>query len=100
MKTKKPGSRGSVASHSNHSMELPRLRKIVGQLEGIEKMIRDNRYCPEIVQQVRAANSAVKALEVAIIKNHLNTCIKNSAKSDSAEAFNEKLAELLELIKG
>lgn len=87
-------------THSDHSPEIPRLRKIDGQLAGTEKMISDGRPCVEIMQQVRAAHSAVKALEIAILKRHLNTCIVNSAKSESAQAFNQRLKDLLGLIKG
>ena len=87
-------------NHSDHSPEIPRLRKIIGQLSGTEKMINDGRSCVEIMQQVRAAHSAIKALEIAILKRHLNTCIVNSAKSESSQAFNQRLKDLLGLIKG
>jgi DNA-binding FrmR family transcriptional regulator len=89
-----------VTQHSDHSAEIPRLRKIVGQLAGTEKMISEGRYCVDILQQVRAAYSAVKALEIAILKRHLNNCIVKSAKSESSAKFNQRLKELLELIKG
>ncbi len=89
-----------TTQHSDHSAEIPRLRKIIGQLEGTEKMILNGRYCVDILQQVRAAHSAVKALEVAILKRHLNNCISKSAQSESSNKFNQKLKELLELIKG
>lgn len=85
---------------SNHSGEIPRLRKIIGQLEGTENMIRKERPCVEILQQVRASYAAVKALEVAILKRHLNSCITASAKKESTAAFNNRLSELLDLIKG
>ena len=83
----------------DHSEELIRLSKVAGQLGGIEKMIRARRYCPDIVQQIRAARSALKALELAVIKSHLTSCIKNSAKNDSTKEFDRKLKELMEIIK-
>ncbi|PWU18868.1 MAG: hypothetical protein C5B49_06550 [Bdellovibrio sp.] len=86
--------------HSDHSAEIPRIRKISGQLSGVEKMINDGRPCVEIMQQARAVHSAVKALEIAILKRHLNTCILNSARSESSQAFNQRLKDLLGLIKG
>lgn len=89
-----------IFTHSDHSPEIPRLRKIIGQLSGMEKMINEGRPCVEIMQQIRAAHSAVKALEIAILKRHLNTCIANSAKSESSRAFNHRLKDLLGLIKG
>lgn len=85
--------------HPNHAGELPRLKRIIGQLEGVERMILERRYCPDIIQQLRAANSAVKALELEILKAHLNTCIRTSAKSDKNSAFETKLKELLDMIK-
>ncbi len=86
--------------HPDHSQELSRLRKVLGQIAVIEKMILSKRYCPEIVQQIRAAASALKALELAILKNHISSCVKKSAISDSPPAFDKKLKELMDLIKG
>lgn len=85
--------------NSDHSPDIPRLRKIIGQLAGMEKMINDRRDCVDIIQQIRAAHSAVKALEIAILKRHLNTCILQSAKSESTAGFNQRLKDLLGLIR-
>lgn len=93
-------SKNTVKIHPDHSGELSRLSKVMGQLSGIEKMILNRRYCPEIIQQVRAARSALKALEVAIMKEHMTSCIKTSARNDSSLDFDRKLKELLQLIKG
>ena len=86
--------------HPDHSQELSRLRKILGQIAGIEKMILSRRYCPEIVQQIRAATSALKALELAIVKKHISSCVKQSARTDAPPVFDKKLKELLDLVKG
>lgn len=79
--------------------ELLRMKRIEGQIQGIQKMILDNRYCPEILQQIKAAVSALKAVETSILKNHLMTCIKESSSSDKEKQFDKKLKELLNLIK-
>ena len=79
--------------------ELPRLNRIIGQLEGVERMIREHRNCPEILQQLRATNSAVRALELEILKNHLGSCIKASARNDGNGTFDRKLKEFLNLIR-
>ena len=89
-----------IIQHSDHSAEIPRLRKIAGQLAGTEKIITEGRTCVDILHQVRAAHSAVKALEIAILKRHLNNCIASSAKSESKAAFNQRLKDLLDMIKG
>ncbi len=85
--------------HANHSKEVPRLRRIVGQLEGVERMITDGRACPDILQQLRAVGAAVKALELGILRGHLASCIRRSAKNDSTKEFEEKLEEVLKTIK-
>jgi CsoR family transcriptional regulator, copper-sensing transcriptional repressor len=85
--------------HPSHVVDIPRLKRIIGQLEGVERMIRERRYCPEILQQLRAANSAVKALELEILKGHLGSCIKASARHDGNAAFVRKLDEILNLIR-
>ncbi|MGE4130544.1 MAG: metal-sensitive transcriptional regulator [Bdellovibrionales bacterium] len=86
--------------HPDHSQELSRLRKILGQIAGIEKMVLSRRYCPEIVQQIRAATSALKALEFAIVKKHISSCVKQSARTDAPPLLDKKLKELLDLFKG
>ncbi len=91
-------SKGSSLPH-DHIKDLPRLKRIIGQLEGVERMIRERRYCPEILQQLRAANSAVKALELEILKGHIGSCIKVSARDDEDATFDRKLNEILNLIR-
>lgn len=85
--------------HPDHMAELPRLKRIIGQLEGVKRMIEERRYCPDIIQQLRAANSAIKVLEIEILKGHLASCIRDSAKNDSKSDFDAKLAEFLNSIK-
>lgn len=85
--------------HADHTKELPRLRRIAGQLEGVEKMIHERRYCPEIIQQIRAVGSAVKALELELLRGHLGSCIRHSAIEDSSQDFEKKLDEILKVIK-
>lgn len=93
-------SRNKKEDFPDYSDELTRLSKVMGQIAGIERMIRARRYCPEIIQQIRAARSALMALELAVMKGHMASCIKSSARSDSPADFDRKLKELLELIKG
>lgn len=87
-------------NHPDHTGDIPRLRRMIGQLEAVERMIRERRYCPDIIQQLRAANSAGKSLEAEILKRHLGSCIRTAARSKSTGVFEEKLEELLEMIRG
>lgn len=86
------------STHPDHGSEIARLKRIKGQVEGIERMIADRRYCPDIIMQVRAATSALKALEKAILQTHLESCVKEALSSKDRELAEAKIQELLELI--
>lgn len=78
-----------------HKQEIPRLNRIIGQLEGIKKMIEEQRYCPDILIQLRATRSAIRAVESNILKTHLQSCVAQSFASP--EDRDQKLSELKEL---
>ncbi len=81
-----------MENHPNHMENIPRLNRIAGQIEGIKKMIQDGRYCPEIISQLRAVRSAVKAVEFNILQKHLQQCVAQSFAS--GEDRDKKIAEL------
>lgn len=62
----------------DHNGQIPRLNRIIGQLEGIKKMIEANRYCPDILTQLRAVRSAVRSVEGNILQSHLQHCVAQS----------------------
>lgn len=78
-----------------HKQEISRLNRAIGQLEGIKKMIDEQRYCTDILIQLRAARSAIRAIESNILKTHLQFCVAQSF--DSKEDKEQKLNELKEL---
>ncbi|WP_305808402.1 metal-sensitive transcriptional regulator [Staphylococcus epidermidis] len=91
------GRKQSQKEAADHSEELSRLNKVIGQIAGIEKMILANRKLPEVVQQIRAARSALQALEVSLIRAHMASSIKRSVRGDAD--FDGTLEDLLKLIK-
>ncbi len=77
--------------HPDHGAEHARLNRIVGQIEGIRRMIDERRYCPEILGQVAAARAALQGLAASLLERHLSHCV-NSAMSkgqDTKKAVNE-----------
>ena len=54
---------------------LKRLNRIEGQVRGIKKMIEEERYCIEVLQQMQAIKAALSKVEDAILKDHSNTCV-------------------------
>ena len=79
----------------SHLENIPRLNRIAGQIEGIKKMIEDGRYCPDILSQLRAVRSAVKAVEGNILKSHLQSCVAQSFENDIDKE--QKIEELKNL---
>ncbi len=84
----------------DHSSELKRLGRIKGQVEGVERMIQDKRYCPDIVHQIKAVRAALKGLELSVIEGHLKHCVKMAVASKNSEVIQEKMDEILMLLKG
>lgn len=81
-----------------HDASIKRLNRVIGQLNGVKTMMEERRYCPDILTQLRAARAAMKSLEVAMLRNHLNHCVVKAVKSGDDEQIKEKLAELETLI--
>ncbi len=88
------------STHHDHTSELNRLNRIKGQVEGIEKMILEKRYCPEIVQQIKAIRAALKSLENNVIEGHIKHCLKTAIISKDPYVAAEKIEEILLLLKG
>lgn len=83
----------------DHSAQLKRLSRVRGQLNGIEKMILEGKYCPEILLQIKAARSALRSLEFAIYDGHLRGCVKKAIESKSQKDSDKKIDELLALMR-
>lgn len=91
------GSSNTESIHPDHSRQVMRIRRIKGQLEGVEKMIAARRYCPDIIMQLRAISSAVRSLEGAVLEAHLLGCVQDAMKSKNAAEAETKVQELMEL---
>ncbi len=83
--------------HPDHSNEVVRLKRIKGQVDGIERMITERRYCPEILIQIRAATAALKTVERSILGKHLRACVKEAMSSHNEKEIDSKIDELMEL---
>ena len=84
-------------SHPNHKDQLPSLRRIEGQIRGITKMIEDEKYCIDILDQIKAVKNALATVEGRVLKTHLKACVKDALSSD--QNFDEKVEELLKTLK-
>ncbi len=72
---------------------LARLKKIEGQIRGIQRMIESDRYCIDVINQITASSKALNAVSLAVMKGHLETCVSDAMKSGNSQ---EKVEELIE----
>ncbi len=74
-----------------------RLARIEGQVRGLAQMIEDNRYCLDVVTQVRAARSALAKIEQIVLADHLGSCVEQAIVSGDPEEQRKKVAELIDV---
>ncbi|TVR32946.1 MAG: transcriptional regulator [Spirochaetaceae bacterium] len=77
---------------------VSRLRRIEGQVRGIQKMVEEDRYCMDIVAQTRAVVSALRAVEDVIMENHMNTCVAEAFRSQDSAQQREKIDEVMSVL--
>lgn len=85
--------------HPDHSAHLKRLNRVRGQLDGIEKMIQQRRYCPDIVMQLRAAAKALQAIETEVLNTHVEGCVKSAVRARDEKEAAKKIDEIMNLVK-
>ncbi len=84
---------------TSHKSLLNRTSRISGQVNGIASMIEDGKYCIDILTQIKAARSALKSLELEVMEGHLKCCLIGAAKSGSEQELDNKIQEIIGLIK-
>lgn len=73
---------------------MNRLKRIEGQVRGIQRMLEEDDYCADILIQVSAVNSALNGFSKVLLSNHIHTCVARDIRAGKDEAIDE-LAELL-----
>ncbi len=75
-----------------------RLNRVEGQVRGISRMIEQERYCIDILQQMQAIRAALARVEDAILKDHAATCIESAIASGNEIEQRAKFSELVDLM--
>jgi len=75
-----------------------RLRRIEGQVRGLQRMVEEDRYCADIITQVASVQEALRGVARNLMKNHLHHCAAKALKSGKKEETAAMYNELLELI--
>ena len=85
--------------YPDHSKEIVKINRLIGQLEGIKKMIVNQRYCIDILNQIKAVSGALGGCEARILKTHLHSCFLESLNSSNKGTTDEKIEEIITLFK-
>lgn len=75
-----------------------RLRRIEGQVRGLQRMLEDDRYCPDIIVQVASVQEALRGVARNLMRNHLKHCAAQTLRSGDRKKSEEMYDELLETI--
>ena len=92
------GERRAVAVDPDaKARNVKRLRRIEGQVRGLQKMVDDDRYCADILTQISSVHEALRSVGRELMRNHLKHCAANAiaAGSDKADAMYDELLELM-----
>lgn len=82
-----------MAGYSMNKKELQdRLRRVEGQVRGIQRMVEEDQYCIDVLTQVNSASSALKSVGMGLLDEHVRHCVKDSIETGRGE---EKVEELL-----
>mgnify|MGYP001073672728 CR=1 FL=1 len=87
-----------MKKHPDHADNLVALRRIEGQVRGVQRMIEDHKYCIDILTQIYAIKGALSRVEEKILEKHLNNCVTDAVKGASEKEKQQKMDEILKLI--
>ena len=76
-----------------------RLRKAEGQIRGIQKMVEENAYCPDILTQVSAVTSALNSFNKELLACHIRSCVEDDIREGNDEAIDEFVKITQKLMK-
>jgi CsoR family transcriptional regulator, copper-sensing transcriptional repressor len=96
--TSLPGRKAVAVDPVIKASNLRRLRRIEGQVRGLQRMVEEDRYCPDILTQVSSVREALRAVARTLMRNHLAHCAIHAIRSGSTEERQAMYDELLGMI--
>lgn len=88
-----------MKDHPCHKAEIVALKRIEGQIRGLQKMIEEKRYCVDILTQIASAVGALLRVQDNVLEKHLHMCVTSALKGKSEIEKQNKINEMLVLIK-
>lgn len=91
--------RKKVRDDKTHRDLMNRLKRIEGQVRGLQRMLEEDTYCPDILVQASAVNSALNSFCKTLLSNHLRTCVTEDIRAGHDETMDELMNTLQKLMK-
>lgn len=88
-----------MKEYPSHKKTLDALKRIEGQVRGIQRMVEGKRYCVDILTQLSAVSSAVGSVQDNILNRHLDTCVTKAFAGESKLEKKNKIDEVIKLLK-
>lgn len=85
---------------ADHHKKLVALRRIEGQVCGVQKMVEEGRYCVDILNATGAIIGALKRVEADVLRGHLDHCVRSAFEKSSEREKSEKIDEICKLMGG
>ena len=95
-------SKAMAGYSSDKQAILKRLSRIEGQIRGVRKMVEEDRYCIDVLDQVSAVNGALDRVALSLLRDHLDHCVVDAVRKDSVagrEKLDEAIAAVDRLVK-
>src|SRR5919201_655586 len=81
------GREHAMASYSNRKEDyLARLRRVEGQIRGLQRMVEEDKYCIDVLTQVAAATKALQSFSLSLLEEHLGSCVVDAARQGGDQA--------------
>src|SRR5882724_2309875 len=95
-----PGKKAAGVDLEIKGANQKRLRRVEGQVRGLQKMVEEDRYCADVIVQIASVQEALRGVARNLMKNHMRHCAAKaigSGKNEEKEAMYEELLGLMEL---
>jgi len=84
---------------TDHQSQITRLKRVEGQVRGVQKMVEEQRYCTDILTQIKAIKAALISIEASIVEEHFNHCVHDAFSSNNKKKTQDMVEEVKKLLK-
>ncbi len=88
-----------MTKNPNHGDTVVSLKRIEGQVRGLQKMIEERKYCVDILTQIQSVKGAISRVERDILQRHIENCVVSAIRGKSQAEKQQKLDEIMKLLK-